>query len=283
MTTAAGAPGIVRRARRPAGWVAPGPRPATPAHRPELWPGPGEDLCYLAGEWRILQRTGGHRYSLDDLLTAHHAAEACGARAPARVLDLGCGIGSVLLFLAWRFPDARCLGLEAQPVSAAMARRSVAWNGAGDRCQVRDGDLRDAALLLAGEAPFDLVTGTPPYFPPGTGTESEKIQCAPCRFEHRGGVEAYCAAAAALLTPGGVFALCLPDEGRVARAAAACGLVVTRQRPVIPRAGKAPLFTLFTLGRSGDHERLPPLAVRDARGARTDEFRSIRAAMGMPP
>lgn len=284
---AAGAqPGIVRRARRPVGWVAPGPRPAAPApaHRPELWPGAGEDLCYLAGEWRILQRTGGHRYSLDDLLTAHHAAEACAGRPPpARALDLGCGIGSVLLFVAWRFPGARCLGLEAQPVSAAMARRSVAWNGADERCAIHDGDLRQAAALLAGEAPFDLVTGTPPYFPPGTGTESGKIQCAPCRFEHRGGVEAYCAAAAALLAPAGVFALCLPDEARVARAAAAHGLVVVRQRAVIPRAGKPPLFSLFTLARTGEREVLPPLVVRDERGNRTDDFIAVRAAMGMPP
>jgi len=131
----------VRPARRPAGWVAPGPRPssASGAH-----PGPGEDLCWLAGDWRVLQRTDGHRFSLDDLVTAAFAARMM-AVPPARLLDLGCGIGSVLMFLAWRFPAAACVGIEAQALSAELARRSIAHNGAAARCEVRLGDLRDPA------------------------------------------------------------------------------------------------------------------------------------------
>jgi tRNA1(Val) A37 N6-methylase TrmN6 len=41
------------------------------------------------------------------------------------VLDLGCGIGSVLLMLAWRFPDAAVVGVEAQALSLDLARRSI--------------------------------------------------------------------------------------------------------------------------------------------------------------
>src|SRR3990170_4343828 len=98
--------GVVRAARRPAGWRAPGPAPAGPGARPDLHPGPGEDLCFLTGDWRIFQRVGGHRWSLDDLVTAHAAAAAVAA-PPARALDLGCGVGSVLMMVAWRFPAAR--------------------------------------------------------------------------------------------------------------------------------------------------------------------------------
>src|SRR5262245_22141744 len=126
---------MIRVARRPLGWRAPGPAPATPADRPDLWPRVGEDLCHLSGDWRILQPIGGHRWSLDDLVTAWFAAGHAGP-APARIADLGCGIGAVLLLLAWRFPAARCVGVEAQPASAALARRSIAWNGAGGRCAV---------------------------------------------------------------------------------------------------------------------------------------------------
>src|SRR6185436_2010279 len=137
-------------ARRPAGWRPPGPPPRPPEDREALWPRPGEDLCWLAGDWRILQQVRGHRFSLDDLVTAHLAARIAAAAPPGRMLDLGCGIGSVLLLLAWRFPLARACGIEAQPLSAAMARRSIAWNGAGDRCQVIEGDLRDPATAVAG-------------------------------------------------------------------------------------------------------------------------------------
>jgi len=237
----------------------------------ELAPGPGEDLCFLSGDWRIFQRVDGHRWSLDDLVTAWYAA--CGA-APARHADLGCGIGTVLLLLAWRFPALRGVGVEAQAVSVDLARRSLAWNGVEDRCEIRAGDLRDATLLPA--AAFDLVTGTPPYLTPGTATESTRVQVGPCHVEHRGGIEEYCAAAARLLAPGGRFVTCAggTQTARVTAAATAAGLAVVRRRDVVPRAGKAPLLGVHVLAHAADAGSgtvEPPLVVRDAHGARTPD------------
>ncbi|MEO8212948.1 MAG: hypothetical protein ABI560_07135, partial [Myxococcales bacterium] len=60
--------GLVRGTRRPAGWIAPGPAPRPPEDVEALWPDGEEDLCWLAGDWRLLQRRGGHRFSLDDLV-----------------------------------------------------------------------------------------------------------------------------------------------------------------------------------------------------------------------
>ena len=294
--------GVVRGTRRPPGWTAPGPgpRPPSPAERALLWPDADEDLCWLAGDWRLLQRTDGHRFSLDDLVTAHFAFHCVGGaearpRPPGRILDLGCGIGTVLLLMAWRFPGAAAVvGVEAQEVSAGLARRSIAWNGVADRCRVVSGDLRDEGVLQ-GEPPFDLITGTPPYFPRGTGLESEQIQRGPCRFEHRGGIEAYAAAAARHLSgPDALFVGCAaaPQGDRVEAAAAAAGLRVTRRREVIPRAGKAPLVMLFSVQRPSPQagETIvaativePPLVVRDRAGRRTEEFVALRAEMGMPP
>ncbi|MGH7340356.1 MAG: methyltransferase domain-containing protein, partial [Candidatus Rokuibacteriota bacterium] len=127
-----------------------------------MLPGAGEDLCLLAGDWRIFQHVGGHRWSLDDLVTAWMAAEELSGAPPVRVADLGCGIGTVLMLLAWRFPAARVEGLEAEAEKVALARRSLHWNGCADRCGVHLGDLRDASALAGS---FDLVTGTPPYLP----------------------------------------------------------------------------------------------------------------------
>ncbi|MES1204385.1 MAG: methyltransferase domain-containing protein [Pseudomonadota bacterium] len=300
--------GLVRGTRRPPGWQPPGPPPFPPDERSELWPDTDEDLCWLAGDWRLLQRREGHRFSLDDLVTAHFAARTATTTAlpaaapatttttttttadgpgPARILDLGCGIGTVLLLMAWRFPASRVWGIEAQTVSAALARRSIAWNGAGARCAVASGDLRDATLLEE-EPPFELVTGTPPYFPRGTGVESDQIQQGPCRFEHRGGIEDYAAAAARRLIPGAPFVACAAgtQTDRVLAAAAAAGLAVDRLREVIPRAGKAPLVLLFSMRHRANAPAMvvePPLIVRDTAGRRTDEFVALRAEMGMPP
>jgi len=50
------------------------------------------------------KRQKGHRFSSDDIVTAYVAyRERPTAR---RVLDLGSGLGSVLLHLAWKLPEA---------------------------------------------------------------------------------------------------------------------------------------------------------------------------------
>jgi len=69
----------------------------------------------LTRDFRILQRAKGHRYSSDDLATAFVAYHA--RPSATRVLDLGCGIGSVLLFLAWKLPGASLVCGEAQAIS----------------------------------------------------------------------------------------------------------------------------------------------------------------------
>ena len=281
--------GIVRESKRPAGWTAPGPPPAGPGDDPTLWPEVGEDLCFLSGDWRIFQRIDGHRWSLDDLLTAWYGV----THAPARVeraLDLGCGIGSVLMMIGWSFPEATLLGIEAQDVSQALARRSIAYNGAADRITVRHGDLREEDNLPEGNI-FDLVTGTPPYIPVGHGTPSERIQKEPCCFETRGGIEAYCLAAARGLAPGGVFVVCegANPHQRTLDAATAAGLRIFAWRDVIPKEGKPALFTLYAMELANKDaeithaERGDDFLVRDRASKPSPDYLEARRVMGMPP
>jgi tRNA1(Val) A37 N6-methylase TrmN6 len=255
---------------------------------PALGPREGEDLCYLAGDWRILQQVNGHRWSLDDLVTAWVAANVVAARPPVRLADLGCGIGTVLMLLAWRFPAADGVGIEAQAASVDLARRSLAWNGADGRCTVRHGDFRDPSLAPEAGA-FDLMTGTPPYLTPGHATASHRAQCGPCHFEERGGVEAYCTTAARLLALGGRFVICAASfqHVRVTQGSTRAGLVIEEQVLVVPRAGKDALFGVYTMRRAADPpaaSRLLPehLVIRDRAGQWTPEFAAVRQAMGMP-
>jgi tRNA1(Val) A37 N6-methylase TrmN6 len=248
--------------------------PAGDRGLPELQPKDDEDLCYLCGDWRLFQKRKGHRWSLDDLVTAHVAA----AHASSPALDLGCGLGSVLLLLAWRHPELDVTGVEAQLERAAMARRSIDYDGVSDRCRVLDGDLR--ALHL--ERRFGLITGTPPYFPAGTGTEAEADHVSACRFEHRGGVEAYLEAAERHLSPAGVFVMCagsIEDHRVVAMRTA---LFPRRRLHVIPKRGKPPLVSVWTFTRERGPLDRAGLVVRDALDQWTPEFRAVRDELGMP-
>ena len=68
---------------------------------------------------------------------------------------------------------------------------------------------------------FDLVLGSPPYFPLGTGIEGDHPQKVACRFELRGDIADYARVAARHLAPGGVFACVFPEDQRARLEAAA--------------------------------------------------------------
>src|SRR5687768_8406575 len=88
----------------------------------------------LTREVRVFQRKKGHRFSSDDVATAFVAYQAApGAR---RVLDMGCGLGSVLLQLAWKLPEAELSGVEAQAQSFELLRRNVARSGFTARVRI---------------------------------------------------------------------------------------------------------------------------------------------------
>jgi tRNA1Val (adenine37-N6)-methyltransferase len=157
---AAGGGGGPRPTARPPVPAPPvGPAPAGAGAAPPL--AADEELSFLAGQWRIYQKLDKHRYSTDDVVTAW-VAWCAGRRLlpapPARCVDIGCGIGSVLLMSAWLHPAARCVGIEAQPARAAQAARSAAYNlggpgsGGGGRVAVLNADLRDPAIVAKAAA-----------------------------------------------------------------------------------------------------------------------------------
>jgi tRNA1Val (adenine37-N6)-methyltransferase len=246
----------------------------------------------LTRDWRIAQRAAGHRHSVDDVLTAAHALRAARepAREPAheaaRVLDLGTGIGGVGLLVLWGLPRARLLCVEAQPVSHRLLLANIEGNELGARAEPRLGDLRE----LDEPARFDLVTGSPPYFPLGTGIVPADPQKAHARFELRGDVADYARAAARHLAADGVFVFCFPtaQRRRALAAVAAAGLATTSYRDVIPRRGLAPLFTLFVCRRAAGGalepavapEIEPPFVVREQGGELTADMQAVRAGFG---
>jgi tocopherol O-methyltransferase len=71
----------------------------------------------------------------------------------AHVVDLGCGVGGSLGYLAARLP-IRATGITLSPVQAALARQRLAEAGVSDRVACLEGDYND---LPHGLEPADLA------------------------------------------------------------------------------------------------------------------------------
>ncbi len=272
------------------GWAKPGPVP--PGLAAGVTVAADETLDAVAGHFRLFQLRDGHRFSTDDVLTAWYGTSWCPTAQTA--LDLGSGIGTVATVVAWRLPGVRMVTVEAQDISVALARKSVRYNGLEGRYEIRQGDFRNPGVFLPGEH-FDLITGSPPYFPPGTGVESEHPQKLACRFELRGTVGDYCATAATHLAPGGFFACVFPHEpaqlARVESGAREAGLVIVRRRPVVFREGDPALVGLFGMMRATDLPEWfrgqtwvePDLVIRARDGKIHPEYSAVKLAIGFPP
>lgn len=260
------------------------PRPASwAAAQRELEAELGEAITIdaLTAEWWIAQRAAGHRHSSDDVLTAWYALHARDAApsSPIAALDLGAGIGGVGLLVLWGLPGSRLVAVEAQAISHRLLLANIAGNGLSTRVLPQLGDLRELALPER----FALVTGSPPYFPVGTGIVPADSQKAHARFELRGDVADYARAAARHLADDGDFVFCFPTPQR-ARALAAihgAGLAPISSRDVVPRAGLRPLFTLFWCRwRATELTVEPPLIVRSSDGSLTGEMLDVRRRFG---
>lgn len=188
------------------------------------------------------------RYSTDDLCTAYVAFKTMKelSRKPKTSLDLGCGLGSVLLFTAFQYPDCHCTGIEAQEISVELLRRSLIYNGVENRTTLYNHDFRTVDLE---NRKFELVTGTPPYFPINTVALSAKVDQKACLCEFRGGVEDYCSTAKRYLAPGGRFVVVgtAYSPKRFENGAEIAGLLILERWDFIPKIGKPPLFSVCVM------------------------------------
>lgn len=152
----------------------------------------------LGGRVKVAQPADGYRVAVDAVLLA----AAVEPEAGAAVLDLGCGVGSVGLCLAWRRPDLKITGVDREPVFLAAARANAEANGMSDRLRIIEGDVRNPL-----PQPFDQVVMNPPYLKAGTATVSAHPLKAAATMEAEAKLADWVAPAREMLKPGGVLTL----------------------------------------------------------------------------
>lgn len=94
-------------------------------------------------------------------IVAAMIAWAAAQGAPARVVDPGAGSGRFLVAAGRRFPQARLVGIELDPLAALLARGHLAAAGLAERAEVRCADYRETSLSEVNGP--TLYIGNPPY------------------------------------------------------------------------------------------------------------------------
>jgi tRNA1(Val) A37 N6-methylase TrmN6 len=179
--------------------------------------------------------------------------------------------------------DAQMTCVEAQDTSFQLLSANLRCNGLARRVTAIHGDLRELAL----GAQFDLVTGSPPYFPAHAGTLPQDAQKAYARFELRGHVGDYALSAKRHLRPDGVFVYCFPfqHKQRAIELVTGQGFHIASCRDVVPTKTSRPLFSVFAarLVGAGPAVQEPPLVVEGDDGRYSSEMLAIQASRGFGP
>ena len=159
-----------------------------------------EDL--LCGRIRMKILDAQFRVSTDSMVLA----DFCRIKPGSRVLDLGCGCGTLGLLLLGADGTLQLCGIELQEAAARQAQENAEENGFSDRMHIVCGDLRQAHTQIA-PGNFDCVISNPPYYPPESGYLHAQDSLSAARSELCCPFDALCAAAARALRWGGRFFL----------------------------------------------------------------------------
>lgn len=236
---------------------------------------PGERIDELQRNgYRIIQNPERFCFGMDAVLLSGFAR----AKKQERCLDLGCGNGIIPILMEAKTEGKHFTGLEIQPESADMARRSVALNGLQDRIDIVEGDIKDASKIF-GASSFHVVTTNPPYMTAQHGLTNLYEAKTIARHEVLCNLDDIIRESARLLMPGGRFYM----VHRPFRLAEIISLMVQyriepkRMRLVYPYVDREPNMVLIE-GLRGGKSRMTvekPLIVYKEPGKYTDEIYDV--------
>ncbi len=224
--------------------------------------------------YKIIQNPQTFCFGMDAVLLSGFAKVKKGERC----IDLGCGNGIIPILLEAKTEGEHFTGLEIQPQSADLARRSVALNHLENKIRIVEGDIKDASALF-GASSFDVVTTNPPYMTGHHGIPNQEEAKTIARHEVLCTLEDVICQSAKLLVPGGHFFM----VHRPFRLAEILSLMVQykiepkRMRLVYPYVDREPNMVLIE-GLRGGKSRMTvekPLIVYQEPGVYTDEIYEV--------
>ncbi|MCR5416821.1 MAG: tRNA1(Val) (adenine(37)-N6)-methyltransferase [Pseudobutyrivibrio sp.] len=224
--------------------------------------------------YKIIQHPDKFCFGMDAVLLSGFASVNEGEKA----LDLGTGTGILPILLEAKNSGEHYTGLEIQPESAEMARRSVLYNDLQDRIDIIEGDIKEASKIF-GKASMDVVTSNPPYMTNHHGLKNPNDAKAIARHELLCSLDDVVRESAAVLKPRGrAYFVHRPSRlVEIFEAMRKYKLEPKRMRLVYPYVDKEPNMVLVEGVRGGGPQLTveAPLIVYDAPGKYTEEILEI--------
>ncbi|HVJ42549.1 MAG TPA: methyltransferase [Dongiaceae bacterium] len=154
--------------------------------------------AFLGGRLTLRQPRDGYRAAIDPVLLA----AAVTAPEEARLVDLGCGVGTAGLCVLARLPGISCTGIDIQAPLVALAQANAGANGLGERYQARCGSI-GAKDVLRDLGTVDQVIANPPYLAQGEASASAHPIKALANMESDAPLSDWIIAATRIVRPGG--------------------------------------------------------------------------------
>lgn len=222
----------------------------------------------------IIQNTKKFCFGMDAVLLSGFAQ----VKEGENVLDLGTGTGIIPILLEAKTDGKHFTGLEIQPESADMARRSVMMNGQEEKIDIVIGDIKEASKIFK-LASFDVVTSNPPYMNNSHGIVNPDMPKAIARHEILCTLEDLVRETAKVLKPGGRFYLVHRPFRliEIINMLTFYKLEPKRMQFVHPFINKEPNMVLIEAVRGGNSmvKIEKPLVVYKEQGVYTDDIHDI--------
>ena len=122
---------------------------------------------FLGGRVSILQPKHGFRSSMD----AVFLAASIPAQKTQKILELGCGVGAVLMCLGAREKGLQLSGVEIQESYANLAKKNAKANS---KANIYCCDIQHLPKELIDDT-FDHVISNPPFYYDNKGTHSKNV------------------------------------------------------------------------------------------------------------
>lgn len=223
------------------------------------------ETTLLGGRVRLRQPAKGYRIGMDGAILAAGVAGIIRERprnaSAVSVLELGCGVGGVMLSLSARCPQVTATGIERDAATFALTQDNITRHGGVH--QALQGDI-GAGYRAFALPRFDVVMSNPPYFDdPNTLRAPHELKRPAWIADD--GLQVWLDFAQAAVKDGGeiVFVHRADRLGDILGGLGKCGAFVIR--PILPFADKDAKRVLVRAKRLGKAplRLLPPLILHD--------------------